>query len=168
MSAHASARGRWALLAVVLAVVGIGVAVMVLRPQLADAVMPDSRRTAHGVTLPEPAQDAAMNAYLKGKGARLLAYSRAVPTSLAGSEKDSCAGLTRELTRVGAPPRLADSGAAAPTPSIRDAAATSLDRVALYVGQCQRGQVDAQVRRDAEFASIVLRRMLSRGAGATS
>jgi hypothetical protein len=166
MSAYTSARGRWSLLAVAVAVIGIGVGVMVLRPQLADAVLPDSHRTAHGVTLPEPAKDTAMTAYLKGKGAPLLAYSRAVPTSLAGSEQDRCAALTGKLTKVGAPPRLADSGAAAPTPSIRDAAATSLDRVALYLGQCQRGQVDAQVRHDAEFASIVLSRMLNQGATA--
>lgn len=139
---------------------------MVLRAQLADAVLPDSHRTAHGVRLPESAQGVAMTAYLKGKGAPLLAYSRAVPTSLAGSEQDRCAALTGKLTKDGAPPRLADSGAAAPTPSIRDAAATSPNRVALYLGQCQRGQVDAQVRHDAEFASIVPSRMLAHAATA--
>ncbi|MEP7193225.1 MAG: hypothetical protein ABI903_10200 [Actinomycetota bacterium] len=166
MSAHTSARGRWSLLAIVVAVIGIGVGVMVLRPQLADVVLPDSHRTAHGVTLPEPAKDNAVAAYLKGKGAPILAYARTVPTSLAGSELDNCAGLTKKLTAVGTPPRLADSGAAAPDPSIRDAAATSLDRVAMYLGQCQRSRVDEQVRHEAEFASIVLHRMLDQRATA--
>lgn len=157
-------RGRWTLLAAAVLVIGIGGGVMIIRPQLADRVLPDSYRTAQGVNLPAPAQNRTMTRYLKGKGKPILAYARALPTSLEGSEADKCTGLTNKLTKVGTPPRLADSGAAAPSPTIRDAAATSLDRVALFLGQCQRGRVEEKVRDDAEFASTVLLRILEQKA----
>jgi len=160
------ARRRWTLVAVAIGAVGIAVGVMIIRPQLADPILPDRYRTAQGVQLPEPAQGGAVITYVRGKGAPILAYARAVPASLEGSEPDNCAGLTKRLTAVGAPPRLANSGGAAPDPSIRDAAATSLDRVALFLGQCQRGRVEDQVRHDAEFSTTVLRRMLDPGATA--
>jgi hypothetical protein len=129
-----------------------------------DPLLPDKMRTASGVNLPHPTKAKALTTFLRGRGAPLTTYATAIPQSLSGATSDRCARLTKSLGEAGTPLQLAKLAASAPDPAVADAATASIARVSTFLGQCHRGQVDSHTRRDAEFTTAVLRRLLSRGA----
>ena len=102
----------------------------------------------------------ALQDYLNGTGAPLVAFVGALPADLAGEADDRCAGLASRLQAAGTPQRLAEIADGVPDPAVRDTSRAALTATGQFLGGCLAGAAEDVPREETEFQRIVLMRML--------